>query len=522
MANGNGGSSGFYTDGKLVKKAGDKHDVPMTEEEKQEWLRCAEDKSYFFEKYVFIQTPKGRENFVPRPYQWRVIRKAEDERFTIGLGGRQIGKTQTYAADVIHDTIFTRDYNIGITSFKNSNCLDYMDRIRFIYENLPWFLKPACQVYNRSNIRFDNGSSISAQVTAENTFRGRTLQRIIVDELAFVKLAVSEEFIGSLLPSISADGENSTTRLNIISTANGSKGVFASLWFGAVIEANGFAAVEIKYEEVPGRTPEFEAQMVRKIGRNKFDQEYRNKFLSSGGTLVASRVLEAISPMEPVSHIGDLLIFKEENSLKGKTVMVTCDVSEGIEMDNHCIQVTAMEPEGHLEQIAEYTNNNLPQTLFFNQILNVLKWAKAQKPKEVFYSFENNGIGAGIARLMENSDDPILEECILISDLGPDGTPGKRIGMMTTGKSKEEGCMNLKDLFELHRLVIHSKYLLTELKFFMKKGRSFEAEVGATDDRVMAMVQMANMVKQTAYYEDGIDRVINSTQVDDEVYEIYF
>lgn len=84
--------SSINIDEKLVKKVGDKNDIPMTQEQSDEWDRCAEDKYYFFENYVYVQAPKGKVLFSPREYQRRIIDSCTNHRFVSGLSGRQSGK----------------------------------------------------------------------------------------------------------------------------------------------------------------------------------------------------------------------------------------------------------------------------------------------------------------------------------------------------------------------------------------------------------------------------------------------
>jgi len=425
--------------------------------------------------------------------------------------------TTTLGMDVLHDVIFNEDYRVGITSYKNANVLDFMDRIRYGYENLPWWLKPAVQVYNRFSIVFDNGSSIRSQVTSENTFRGTSLNRIISDELAFTKPAIADEFIASLLPSLEGDGESSTTKFNVISTPNGTEGAFPSIWFNAVSGDNGFYPVEVKYEEIPNRTIDFERAMIKKIGRDKFEQEYKNRFIGSGGTLISSRIMESISPKDPVEEIGDLSIFVD--SITGRKLAIACDVAEGVNEDNHVMQIFDIET---FEQVGEFANNTLPQTMYFREIIKTLKYLFSQGANEIFYTVENNGLGQGIMRLIENSQSNELSEAILISDVNSDGTPAKRLGMLTTGKSKLAGCMQFKDLVETGVMQINSKKLLTEMKFFVKSGASFAAERGAKDDRVMACVVFCNMLPQIANYEDVVHDTINEVSEDDELWGIEF
>lgn len=263
----------YNIDNKVVKKPSD--DKELTAEEADEWMKCALDVEYWLSNYAYVQGAKGKTLFSPRPYQQRIIRKASKSLFFIGLVGRQAGKSTTIGLLKLHKAIFCGDTKIGLTSYKLANVKDFIERMKFCYENLPDWMKPPVIEYNRFTIRFSNSSSIVGQVTGPSTFRGLTLTDIILDELAFVKPDVAEEFWTSLLPSMSADGDASNTTVVIVSTPNGTGGLFASLWFGAINGSNGFAYEKVEYDEIPGRGEKFESEMLKKMSRNKFDQEFK-------------------------------------------------------------------------------------------------------------------------------------------------------------------------------------------------------------------------------------------------------
>lgn len=84
--------SGFNVDDKLVKRVGDPNDLPLTPEQADEWVKCAQDKMYFFENYVYVQGAKGKTLFKPRDYQKRAIEAMANNRFVVGLMPRQSGK----------------------------------------------------------------------------------------------------------------------------------------------------------------------------------------------------------------------------------------------------------------------------------------------------------------------------------------------------------------------------------------------------------------------------------------------
>lgn len=440
----------------------------------------------------------------------------ESHLFCVGRSFIPTHNTTTLGVDALHDVIFKKDYHVGITSYRGKNVLDYFQRIKFSYENLPFWMKPATTEYNKSNIAFTNNTSIRGQVTGESTFRGISLNRILVDELAFVKPSISEEFMGSLLPSISAAGENATTRLNIISTPDGTEGVFPSIWFSAIAETNSFIPVEVRYEEIPGRTPEFEEMMINELGRDKFMQEFKNVFISSGGTLVNSRIMESLPTIDPIRQEGDLSIFTD--TFKGKTIAIACDIAEGVGEDNHCMQLLDVNT---FEQVGELANNMMNQTWYAKQIIKTITMLFQEGAADVYYTIEANGVGAGIATLLQNSNDEFLARATAISEVDASGL-SKRLGFQMSNTKKMKGCGKFKDLVETHRIKLNSKKLLTEMKFFTKQGGTFKALSGAKDDRVMGMIIMMLLLEELANYEEEVNTVMNDITEEEELWGISF
>lgn len=74
-----------------IKKPQD--DRPLTEEQAEEWAKCADDKEYWMTNYARVDGSGGQlEPFNPRPYQKRIIDIMNKNRFSIFLSGRQTGK----------------------------------------------------------------------------------------------------------------------------------------------------------------------------------------------------------------------------------------------------------------------------------------------------------------------------------------------------------------------------------------------------------------------------------------------
>lgn len=439
----------------------------------------------------------------------------DDHLFAVTRSYILTHNTVTLALYALHCAIFQAGFVVGITSFKNKNVVDVMSRVRLTYEKLPMFLKPVVTLYNRFTIEFASKSTIYGEVTSEGALRGRTNNLAIIDEFAFVKPSIAEEFYTSLLPSLTADGEESSTKAIFISTPNGSSGLYAQLAFGAMAGKNGFKYHKVDHNRIPGRSEAFRQKMIDKMGRNRYEQEYEGAFLSDKGTLVNSRVIESIKTKDPEWVYGDIRFFRTD--LSGRKLAMACDVSEGIGKDSHAFQVFDLET---LEQVAEYENNDMSQTYYAKQIIKGIDKLFELGADEVYYTVENNGVGTGVLRLLENSQSEALERATMISD-----ADGKRTGLKTTGPTKKQSCADLKDLIEMDKMKINSELLKVQLKFFIKKGNSFAAESGMHDDLVMACVILCNMLNVLSNYEDEVHEHMNEIKIetdDDEVFDIYF
>ncbi len=77
-----------------VKKPG--LPVEITDEELEEFSKCAVDPIYFITNYVYITSPKyGSIKFRLFPYQYEIIKAFHAHRFNVLLAARQMGKCVT-------------------------------------------------------------------------------------------------------------------------------------------------------------------------------------------------------------------------------------------------------------------------------------------------------------------------------------------------------------------------------------------------------------------------------------------
>lgn len=472
-------------------------DNSLTKKQAIEIAKCVEDIEYFIKNYVFIQHPtRGAVLFDLYDYQLEVIEDLDTHNKNVLCQVRQSGKTTTIVAYLLHQAIFFPDVIIGVTAHKGSGAKEIISRFRYAYENLPTWIKPAVTSYNVFDIIFSNNSKIMSQTTTESTYRGISLTILYVDEMAFIKPNVMEEWWKAILPSLSAPN----SRFIATSTPNGSEGKFAEIWFKALQGMNDFNPIEVVNSQVPDRDENFKTNMLKDMSPTEYAQEYENAFLSSSGTLVYSPILEALKPHDVIDTFGDLRFFK---SVKDKMLGVSVDVGTGTGQDYTTIQVFDL---ATLEQLAEFRNNTMNITDFTKTFIKILKELVRREAKEIYYTVEANSIGMGVTQLLRNATDNILSKVEMIS-------VGKHDGILTTNKSKMKGCTRMKDLIESDRMKINSKFLISELKFFIKKGASFAAETGKTDDLVMGVVLLCNMIEELAQWEEDVYDTLNNVGI---------
>lgn len=490
----------------FIKKA--HSETEYTAEQLQELRRCALDPVYFINNYCYIQNQMlGKVKFVLRDYQVRIIRSLHENRFNILMIGRQCGKTETTAAYAYWFSCFHADKNVLVASNKQKGATDIMNRIKFMYENTPDFLRPGVTYYNRGSCEFDNGSKIWSEATTETTGRGRSVALFICDELAHVKKRIQDEMWASILPTLSTGGS-----CVVMSTPNGDSELFAQLWrqaeSGVALEGEDpFVPIYVDISEIPGRDLKWQAMMRAKLGDLKFDQEYGCKMLSTDPLLINSIRLLNLKGKAPMFIDKGFAFWKEPHH--SRSYLIGVDVAEGVKQDFSTIEVFEMES---LEQVAEYRSNTVKE----DQLYNAIKWIMAKilsyrdpntgKQPDIHWSFENNSVGAVIGALYFN-DEKFPDQPIMASG------KGEKLGFRTTNAAKLEACRNLKNMVEKVNggLVLNSEKLIFELKNYVQTGASYAAKHGATDDLISACLIITRVIKYLAEYEpEAFDKLYRS------------
>jgi len=164
-------------DNVIIKKANQKE--TYTEAQIQDLMKCMDPETgylHFARHFAYIQHPvKGKLLFEPFEYQERLLKSYHDYRFNINMLPRQTGKTTTAAIYLCWYAMFHPDQTILIAAHKYTGAQEIMQRIRYVYEMCPDFIRAGATSYNKGSVEFENGSRIVSQTTTGNTGRGMSI-----------------------------------------------------------------------------------------------------------------------------------------------------------------------------------------------------------------------------------------------------------------------------------------------------------------------------------------------------------
>lgn len=258
----------YYNGNPKLKKAG--VDLPFTKEQIEEYIKCKNDIIYFITTYCqIVSLDDGLIPFELYSYQEEVINTFNENRFTILTQSRQSGKTTTSAAYIVYELCFNKDKRTAILANKASTALEILDRVKKMFEELPWFLKPGVVEWNKSTIELGNGCKAIAAATSSSSIRGLSISILVLDEFAHIDNDV--EFYTSTYPVISS-GE--TTKVIILSTPNGLN-LFYKIWQEAVEGRNKFIPKKFTWESHPNRDENWKKETMSNCGGPQaFAQEY--------------------------------------------------------------------------------------------------------------------------------------------------------------------------------------------------------------------------------------------------------
>lgn len=149
----------------------------------QEIKKCSEDIDYFKNNYVQFRTKSGIGFPDHREYQEKFIHSLNDanEQYLV-VFPRQAGKSATTAVWLSWLFLFKEQINIGICANRGSTATDFLANVKNIITLLPIWFQQGIKVWNVKRIEGENGTRILTDATSGDSFRGSTMNVVVVDE----------------------------------------------------------------------------------------------------------------------------------------------------------------------------------------------------------------------------------------------------------------------------------------------------------------------------------------------------
>lgn len=476
-----------------------------TQHEKDEFIKCVDDPVYFALKYIkIVNVDRGLIPFEMWDFQKEMLSSFHENRFSICKLPRQVGKTTTAVAYLLHSILFNESYSVAILANKSSTAREIMGRLQLAFEYLPRFLQQGVKEWNKGNIELANGSKAQADSTSGSSVRGKSFNIIFLDEFAHIPNNIAEAFFMSTYPTISS---GDTTKVIIVSTPNGLN-LFYKMWSMALDKKSDYVPIEIHWSMVPGRTLEWKEQVIKNTSQDQFDQEFECNFVGSTNTLIHPSKIRSLVFNTPIAREGDIHVY--EQPVPSHTYVIVADVAEGQGLDYSTFSVIDVTQIPY-KQVAKYKNNKISPFLFPTVI-----YSAAKKYNEAFILVEINSIGLQVADILHN--DLAYENLIKVRNgknkAGQQATPGftrqMQFGLKTSVQTKKIGCANLKSLIENDKLIINDEDTIMELTTFSASKASFAAEEGNNDDLVMTLVNFGWLTAQK-YFKESVNTDIRRT-----------
>jgi hypothetical protein len=511
-----------YRDNPLLKKAGVQ--VEYTQEQIDEYIKCAKDPVYFAKNYVkIVNVDEGLINFKMWPFQEKMLRLFRDNRFVITKCPRQVGKTTTTVAYMLWATIFTDQQNCAVLANKGSLARDILAKYQLAYENLPMWLQQGIVTWNKGNVELENGSKIVAASTSSSAIRGGSFNIVFLDEFAFVPNNIAEEFFNSVYPVISSGKK---TKIIIVSTPNGMN-LFYKLWMDSINKKNNYVNFEIHWSHVPGRNEKWKEETIRNTSERQFRQEFETEFLGSSNTLISGYKLQNLVYTDPIANHDLLKIYEHpvkegvNESKSDHLYCITVDVSEGKNLDSSAFSVIDISQTPY-KQVATYKSSSITSILFPTVIYNTARYyndayvlVEINNNPQVADSLHADFEYENLWKIYTGNKKP--------QQLSAGFARGVQMGLKMSSQVKAIGCSNLKTLIEGDKLLIQDFDTYSELTTFIQQKNSFSAEDGANDDMVMSLVIFSWATTQQ-YFKEIVNHDIrkqiqleNMNQMDEDV-----
>lgn len=477
-----------------IKKSGEI--VDFSQKEIDEYAKCMLDPIYFIINYIKITTlDYGIQPFHLFEYQKKFIKCLHENRKVIGLWPRQHGKTTCVAAYIVWYSIFNDAKTVAILANKRTAAQEVMSRVQEMYSDLPKWLQPGVEEWNKGSYKLANGSKAFIAATTTSGIRGKSVSFLYIDEAAVIPNTVADEFFAATYPTISS-GE--TTKIALTSTPLGLNH-FWKFWTEAEQGINGFIPVRVDYWEHPKHDQKWADDQLKLLGSVRFSQEIGISFIGSSFTLIEGGKIASLPKKNGTEVFPNYIEYEspkrdEFNKVTGNYI-ITVDTSRGSDLDYSAFTVIDINQMPY-KVVARYKDNSISPLMYPEVIFKV-----GTRYNNAFVLIETNDLGQQVADILFY-DLEYENVYMSVKDKIKEGGGNKKTpGLRTTKRTKAIGCAQLKTLIESDHLEVNDFDTISELSTFIRKGTSYAADEGKHDDLTMCLVMFAYLTQENVFKE---------------------
>lgn len=524
-----------------------------------EWRKCRDDCVYFLNTYWPIEDiedggykVRGLRDYQKGEVESMVAAMRGDESDRqIRLKARQIGWTTVAFGVAFWDAFFHEHHPWLSTQQSEDEAKEQLQKkVKNPYVRLPAWMRergPALLTENMQEMKFANGSSISATHSSDTAARGRASYGVLMDEAAFIEDA--EGLFGALDPQCYGP-------LFVFSTANGIGNWFHETWLDSQLPDSEWRAGFQPWHVVPGRDQAWYERTKRRYRTSEwlFYQEFpadpSEAFAKSGRTALPLNILEAdphywtlpewrldISMLDLTVVPGELAPLPEDGSiiegsdqrdfelhiwelptverdafgivLRPPSYVVSVDVSEGLE-------------GGDYSAINVFNANTLEQVASMKAHVPVEDLGALVEWIGYWYHtalvlVERNNMGLVPLQYLSQAQYPRLYRMDTIAQQKR-GVRTPRYGWYTNKATKPKLVVDMLRALRDEALILRDPRFLAEARTFLADGRGgYGASAGQHDDLMMAVLigwqGCLDVGQYPLVYVDRTDRPLTMDEV---------
>ena len=462
--------------------------------------------------------------------------ESEDHRYY--TNGILSHNTTSSAMFLLWYILFNTDKNAIVLGNKGKTAKEILSKVKQVFLEVPYFLKPGVEKWNENEVVFDNGCRILTETTVAEPAIGFTLHCVLLDEFAHIAPNIQEAFYSNIFPTIDA----ANAKLMITSTQNGPE-LFCRLFVAAENGDNDFAPFTTNWDEVPNwnsekkcwekRDEEWRRRKVANLGSEEaFNEQYGCDFAVATNALIPQRYLTKkqmnvkhfVNKDLPGVSYADCFYWHPDYDpmdMRNDYIVFTTDIATGVQEDYTNVQFNKLIGIGDDRQPIFRTVG-----YFRTNILDDKECCRALAEfiniychhNRYLYSFESNLYGE-----LWKSNFKQLAEVEFTKNFTMDNfikfyneaLTRYHYGVQITYKSKQLGCKLFRTAYTKNYIINDSHIFYNELKCFCdKNGNGTYAAIYGHDDTVMSQIQLP-LIYDTIQFKDFLEEFISHSGVED-------